>query len=1195
MKKNYLLNADETNIGFLIKLFRIMKISVFLLFICIFQIFADDSYSQTTRLTLSMDDATVEQVLEEIEAQSEFYILYNHQLVDVSQRVDIEVSNKKINNILTALFKNTDVEHLVLGRQIILSPKYILYEAVAKNQGTQEGIEIRGTIVDENGDPLPGVNIVVKGTAIGTITNMDGSYMIDVPNENTTLAFSSVGFVTQEIIVGNQTVIDIKLIPDIVALDEVVVTALGFERMFDKVGVGSSKIDDEQLENSIQPTLLSSMAGKVSGLQIVKSSGDPGASSYIQIRGQSTITGGFQPLVILDGIPVSGSPNRRETGDGVMQQSRLNDINSTDIESIQVLKGASAAALWGSRAANGVILITTKSGKKSEHTKVSFISTYSFDKANMTHPYQTIFGQGDAGAFVENFARSWGDKISDRSGGADELDKSGRYFISESGNEYYPIINKNSREVFANSNKDAVFGTGHFFENVLTLSDGNDRSTYYVSLGDMNQKGFMDKSNYRRSTIRLNVTFAINKYISFKVNSSYIRTSSDRIQYGSNLSGIGLALYRNPPDFDIRDYKGTYYSSAISAGSPDAHRAYRNSLGSSSPVYSNPLWVINELENTQKINRGILSAELNFHPLEWLDLIARGGTDYFADGVTTYYPVNTRISGSGSPGRTGYYSESLQNYTQTNLDLMGRLSKEFSSEFALEFLTGFNLNQRKGETIGGSMKNFIEPDGPKNFSNALPEDKTPSNWISKVRNSRGYATLTIDLFNSLFINASAAAETASTFGELSDDLFYYPSADIAWNFSALDIFQDSKILSFGKVRAAYGAVGVEPSAYRTSSYFHTGGVSGFNQNLDGSFYGDGAKRLGGSRGSSDLRPERKTEWETGLDLRFLKNKLKTSFTYYQNTIDDLLLSISVPASTGFTGQYTNVGSMENKGFEIDLNYRLIAAKDFTMELFVNAASNTNLVTDLGGNSTVFLGGSGLSSVVAKEGEPLGVIYDGGYLRNDDASLNLRDDGFPQLSPELQVIGDPNPDWTGGFGTILSYKGLFLNILFETSQGGDFFQGTKSVMNQFGTHAETGNEVTLSQDLNNYGGDLIPSGTTVRGNVKDFGGGPVLLDESWYEGLGGGFNGLVEPYVTDGSWTRLREVSLGYILNSPWLRDRTKLESVQFNISANNLLLWTGVEGIDPETNLNGVRLARGIDYFNSPGVKSFSFSIKINY
>ena len=349
------------------------------------------------------------------------------------------------------------------------------------------------------------------------------------------------------------------------------------------------------------------------------------------------------------------------------------------------------------------------------------------------------------------------------------------------------------------------------------------------------------------------------------------------------------------------------------------------------------------------------------------------------------------------------------------------------------------------------MQNFLIPDGPLDFSNAVGADRFPDDTETMVRSTRTYATANFGFYDQLYINATGALESASSFGE--DKTFFYPSADLAWQFTQL--IADNSFLSFGKFRAGYGQVGVQPDPHRTGTDFVAVDDALFGSwgaILSGVGYGNGAFVQSQQQGDPNLRPEIKTEWEVGTDLRFFNDRLRAGFTYYQNEINDLLLEVSVAPSVGFETSYTNAGSMENRGWEVDLGLTVFSNQDWNIDLFANANQNINEITSLGGNEgdVITLGGfSTLTSSVAKVGEPLSALFGGVYLRSADGSLELDENSFPQVAPDFDVIGDPNPIWRGGLGGTISWKNLSLYALFETFQGSDFAPNTKSVLYNFG--------------------------------------------------------------------------------------------------------------------------------------------------
>lgn len=1054
---------------------------------------------------------------------------------------------------------------------------------------------IRGKVTDPDGEPIIGANVVISGTSSGTITDINGDYTLEAPDD-AVLQFSYIGFQTMSVNINGRNVVNVTMDVDVTQLEEVVVSALGFEQNADKLGSTSSIVETELITRSGEANFINGLGAKASNVQVSRTNGDPGAGTTIRIRGANTISGSSNPLIILDGIPVSNSTlyggGNDATGGrtgGTSQQSRLNDINPADIESVQILKGASAAALWGSRAANGVIVITTKNGSAGK-VNIGYKFTTSFDEVNSRIPMQTTWGQGRSGNHSPTQAESWGDYIPDRSGGADEIDQSGQYFEAADGTLYYPITTKNSRDVFEESNWNSVFQTGRFNQHDLTISGGSQKATYFFSGSRLDQEGIIRNSSYNRTNLRFNTDFQLAEWISMSAKAGYTNSYSNRIQQSSNTAGLLLGLLRTPPDFDQRDYIGTYYSSS-GEPFPNRHRAYRRYLGgpSTNPIYNNPLWTTNEQVSDTKVDRFIFSPEISITPTEQLQFILRGGIDSYVDNRVYFFPI-----GSAGDRNPGIYSEDVIGETQLNFDAIGKGNFNLNSDIAMQLTLGWNINDRRRKYNTSTITGFLVNTRKQTTDlNTAAENSQISNTRRSIRSNRGYAVLGFDLYDQVFISASAAAEAASSV----KGTFFYPAIDAAWQFTEA-IGGGGTGFTFGKLRASWGRVGVQPIPHRFETLAEGGfSYSTYSDPLNVNLFGGGF-RLDDDKGNPDLKPEIKTEWEFGADLRFLQDKLAFGFTYYQNKIEGILISVDLTPSSGFDTQYANAAEMENKGLEFDFDYTILRNSDWNVGLFGNWGQNRNKVLDLAGTTTINLSPGASVSSRAIVGEPLGVLYGTGSQTNADGSFLLDANGFPQLTTAPIILGDPNPDWRGGLGARAIWKNFALNILFEHSQGGDFSPRTQWVLRRFGTTAETANRMTTTQDLVNFAGDVVPAGTIVRGNVADFGGGNVLLDESWYRtGIGGGFgdNQAYNFSIADATFTRFKELSLSYNLNSTGFQQKTKLTNVVFTVTGRNLALWTDVVGIDPEINQTGVSNGFGLDYFTNPSTQSWLFSIAINY
>ena len=1067
--------------------------------------------------------------------------------------------------------------------RILLSTVFLLFSLLSVGQN------ITGIVSDENGVPLPGVNVVIDGTSTGVSTDFDGNFEI-AASQGQVLAISFIGYTTQYITVSGQSNLNISLQLDN-ELEEVVVTALGFAAVRDQQGSTSSVVNADDVIRSAEPTVVNALSGKASGVRITRSNGDPGAGSTIRIRGANTIDGSIQPLIIVDGVPLdnttsyAGGNNITGSNGGVTQGSRLNDINPNDIESVQVLKGASADALYGSKAANGVVVITTKKGSRGE-AKITFKSSYSFDEISERIEMQDTWGQGRSGVFGTNRAESWGDWIPGRSGSMDTY-KSGAFFTAENGTVYKAIDDKNSTQTYVDENFDSVFGTGHALQNDLTISGGGDNSTYFFSLGHLDQDGMIKNATYERTNARLNYEAKLNDKITLSSKMAYTFTKSNRIQQSSNVSGLMLGLLRTPPDFDGRDYKGTYTSSGgteyVNRG-----RSYRKPIGqSSNQSYTNPLWTVNEQTSLTKVNRITVTPQLTIKPTNWFSIITRGNVDVADDKRTYFFPV-----GDASSRANGQFQEDVLDIRNSSLDIIGKANFDLADNINLTATAGWSYNDRKYNRISGNITGFLVNSSKQTTAlNTSSEASSFENYRSFRRSNRGYGVLNLDVANELFLNVSGALESASTI----DGSFFYPAADVAWVVTESAIQSDA--ISFAKLRGSWGQVGVQPSAHKFETLAEGGfGYSTYSDPLDSNLFGGGF-RLDNNLGNPNLEPEIKTEWEIGADLRFLDDRMSLSFTYYDNIIEGILLDVTLSPSSGYATQYGNYGEMTNIGMEIDWGYDIIDEADFGLSTAINWSRNDNEVTDLYGTETINLSPGASVSSRAIVGHPLGTLYGTGSKTNPDGSLDLNSNGFPQITSSPIVLGDPNPDWRAGVSMNMRYKKWRLNAVLEHSHGGEFSPRTLWVLNRFGTTAETANRLTLDQPLVNYRGNTIAAGTTVRGNIKDFGGGPVLLDENWYRtGIGGGFgdNQAYNFSIADATWTKLRDLSLSYI----WDDSRIKslgLSDVILTFTGRDLININEVDGIDPEINTKGVSVAQGVEYFTNPQTKGFLFSLTINY
>ena len=1084
---------------------------------------------------------------------------------------------------------------------------YLFFTAIIFNCLVLGQSVIEGIVTSESGEALVGANVTVDGTAYGGATGSDGSYEINIPSGDISgasviLTASYIGYqsASQSVNVpaSGSVTQNFSLAVDAIGMKAVSVTALGFTANRDEQGSSSVSVAAADMTRSGESLMGNSLAAKASNVIVNAVAGDPGASTSIRIRGANTISGASQPLIIVDGMPMNnstvyGGGNNISGGrsSGTVQQSRLNDLNANDIESVEVLKGASAAALWGSRAANGVVMITTKDGDAGK-LKMNYKRTMSTDEIHERIPMQTVWGQGRSGSFGATRAESWGDYIPDRAGGADEVESSGAHFVSEDGTfEQYGIVTKNSKETYVDSNWDLVFQKGNYIQDDFQVTGGDASKTFLFSYSRLRQDGIIRASFYDRDNFRLNTKFRLSDMVSMESKASYTYTNSNRIQQSSNVTGLMLGLLRTAPDFDITHYKGSYVD-GDGVEYTGRQRAYRRYLGgsSSNPIYNNPLWTIYEQQAGTKVDRFMMTNEMTITPDQKTSFVIRAGIDAWGDDRSWFFPV-----GSSGSRNAGVFAEDALTNREANYDFIVRRNMDLGSNMSLNVTAGYNWWDRSYNRTSFNIASFLVNTDKQTVNvNTAAEASTVDNGKLFIRSGRTYGLLSLSAMDNLFVNLSGSSEEHSTIS----DPYFYPAMDVAYQFT--DMLKGSPV-SFGKLRLAWGQVGVRPNAHRFETLAESGfSYASYSDPLDVSLFG-GGYRVDDDKGNPSLKPELKTETEFGVDLRLLDDRLALSVTSYQNQIDDMLINVSKSPSTGYDTQYMNAASMENNGLELDGSFLLMNQDDQSINLFFNWAKNENKVTDLAGTEVIFLGTGSVNSVAIVD-HSLGALYGTGSQTDDgtvDGNLVLDVNGFPQITSLPIVLGDPNPDWRGTLGLNARWKNFNIDALFEHSEGGDYSPRTQWVLRRFGTTEETAGAVTTSSDLMNFDGDTIPAGTFVRGNIHNFGGGDVLLDETWYRhGIGGGFgdNQAYNFAVKDATYSRLRELSISYTLTSQAFRDKTNLSSITFRWTGRNL--WANYKelvGIDPATNQAGVANGFGLDYFTNPSTKSYLFTVSVNF
>jgi len=1070
---------------------------------------------------------------------------------------------------------------------------------------------ITGTVTDANGEPVPGANVRVKGFSdLGTITDLNGSYSLSVPAEATALVFSFVGLKMQEVEIAGQTNISVTLQNEDVGIDEVVVTALGITRDKKALGYSVQDVKADEISRSNTSDVVNSLSGKVAGVRINNSTGAAGGSTFVEIRGSSSILGNNQPLFVVDGVPISSGGGSGGIA-GVAASDRTIDLNPDDIENIAVLKGGAATALYGMRAANGVILITTKKGNLRKGLNINFSSSVAFDQISQVPKLQDKYAQGSMEWSVSGRdaylspddpgynAISWGPSIDTLRYTTDPT-----YIPPTSGStpmdEYMQKWDPNGRIVgmgspYASSkavtpyDRYAYFQTGVSYRNSINMSGGDDKTTFFFSMSNETTKGVVPNNTLGKNTFKLNASTKLNEKLKVSGNVSYMNTKGDRIQQGSNTSGVMLGLLRTPATFD------NSYGWKFDDGT---QRTFRNGGG-----YDNPYWVSNEILYQDNVNRIMSSAQIDWTITDYLSLTFRPGIDWYSRSAKNNFAVHSNTAKAGYSSSYNYFSSDF------NSDVFLNFNKDLNESMNLTVTLGQNMYRRFGQSTTSEANGLIIPEyyNVANTSNNKGYEST-----YEYRTMAFFGDVGFSYADMLYVNLTGRYESSTTLPEKNNG-FFYPSASLGFIFTELGGLKDNSVLTFGKLRASYAITANIPTAYTTKTYFVPGGAAdGWTDGVSFPFNGVNGNTLSGTMGNPDLTPETTTDMEIGVNLNFFLNRLTIDAAYYKRNTEDILLYVPIAPSSGFGSRYMNAATMETTGLELLVNATAIKTADFAWDITLNWANPNTMVTELApGVDNVFLGGFTDPQVRAVAGASYRSIYGTAWQRDDQGHLLINDNpsamfyGYPNQAAETKKLGTVQSDWTMGFTNTFTYKGVTLSALIDIKHGGQMWNGTKGALYYFGTHGDT---ETRNDDYtfgNGVMGHLNADGEVVHydtdGVTEIAGAGAantavVKLDENWrwWNGMGSGFTGPSEDYIEDAGWVRLREVSLAYNFKS-MIGGVSWLQNLEVYFTGRNLWLSTPYTGIDPETSLLGSSNAQGFDYFNMPGTKSYIFGLKIGF
>jgi len=1025
---------------------------------------------------------------------------------------------------------------------------------------------VTGTVTDEEGMSVPGVNVIVKGTNTGAQTDFDGKFSVPAASGDV-LVFSYVGFQTQEKVVGANKIINVTLAVDAAQLDEVVITAIGIERERSSLGSATTTVGSEELVRGSQSNIADALKGKVAGVNISNASTDPGASSGVIIRGISSINGSNQPLYVVNGVPI----NNESTFDGDLNGGYdfgrgSQDINPENIENISVLKGASATALYGSRAANGVIIITTKTGKAGKLT-VDLSSSAIFSRINRTPNYQSTFGQGwDASHWLgEN--GSWGPRF----------DGEPRVWgnVVDNSQQLKPFL-------FQEDQLENFFTTGTYFLNDAAISGGTEKSTARLSYSNLEQDGIYptDADSFSRNTLGLSAQTEMG-FLSITGSLNYVNTGGSAVATGQGISAYNNLL-QIPTDLNISGFKD-----------------YNNKFNNVSNYYTpygitNPYFSLNESGTDYAKERVYGSMGLTANINEWSKITYRFGLDQYSERRSVWEAIVSADPGSPNAGssteQSGSYFERNDMVKQLNHDLLYDIDLDISDNFRIQTTTGFNVNSRRTSYLTAEVGSQNIP-GFYSLSNS-GEDPSASSYTTERKLFGLYNNTTLSFLNSFFLTGNIRNDWYSTLPTDNRSVLY-GGINSSWVFTRT--FEGlTGFLNYGKLRAGYGEVGVDTNPYQILPDFVSGNADnqGFG-NLSFPLGGVNAYEVGNRAANPGLKPERRKEFEVGAELEFFSNRISIDFTYYNATVENQILSLPLSASSGFTNQTANLGTISNEGIEALLKFSLFRNPDgFNWDTSLNFAQNNSVLEELDPRiEQVSLGGLANITLVARPGQPLALIEGSVPQLTPDGRMIVDANGIPIASSTKEVYGDTQYDYTLGVSNEFSYKNISLGFTLDVREGGLMYSRTADIT-RF-----TGNSITTT--YNDREPFIAPN--SVQQEVEDDG------TISYVENTIPVGKDYIDDYysatafdrqtVIDKSFIKLREVVFSYGLPSKLL-EKTPLDALSVSVIGRNLFLWTPESNqfIDPEASTFGTDLESQFGEFSAnPSTRSIGMSIKTRF
>ncbi|MGZ2368565.1 SusC/RagA family TonB-linked outer membrane protein [Ancylomarina sp. YFZ004] len=1027
--------------------------------------------------------------------------------------------------------------------------------------------QITGTVTSaDDGLGMPGVSVVIKGTTVGSSTDIDGKYIIEAQASDI-LVFRFVGMVAQEKTVGSQSVINVVMETESIGMDEVIVTAIGVSRSQKSLGYAATSVNSEELTKAAPMSALGGIQGKVAGVQISSASGSPGASTKVILRGYSSITGSNQPLYVVDGTPVD---NRRTGEIGANRSTdfgnNANDINPDNIESVTILKGASATALYGSRAANGVIMITTKSGKAGK-LKVSYSGSFDISTPLRLPQLQNDFGQGWSGHFASEENGSWGPRLDG------EIRPWGNVVDNQQLLKPFKAQKNNLRD---------FYDLGTTLNQSVTISGGSEKASYLLSYNNVDADGIVptDADSYKRNAISFKGSTTFNKFVA-TTSMNYVRKNAKAVATGQG-SSTGATLFQEiiqiPRDVSIVDMK-------------DYNNKFYNVDNFYTPYAQNPYFVLNENGNEFTSDRIYGNIALDYEFTSELSATARIGTDVTNSYLQDWQAIGRPKAGSPNFSRApdvGGVLEESRHSRELNADVILKYKKDLNEDINLNALAGWNVTQNNFRRQTSSIEELTIP----NFyslSNS-PNPPTTETFYQDKRLYGVYAQADLAFRNYLFLTLVARNDWSSTLPS-DNNSFFYPGVSLGFILSDAIESLKSKTITFAKVRGSWGKTGNDADPYNIFNTLVAGNAAGGFGNLIFPLKGVSGFEIANQLGNPALEPEITTEWEFGLDARFFNSRIGIDFAYYSKETDGQILAVDVAATSGFTSKVVNFGKVENKGIELQVTLVPVKTPDFTWDLNWTFSNNRNKVLELpdGLDKVEIYSAFGIE-FNAVVGQPIGVFK--GHTAKKDPNGNIivnESTGIP-LEGEKEVYGNAESDFQMGLSNNFKYKNWNLGFSFDYRQGGLMYSYT-SRLNYF-----VGNATKTTYNGRN---PFIVPGSVIENTDGTFSENTTAVDKQHINEYWNQTNNpsMSREHVLDKTYVKMRDLTLSYSFNEAMLK-KTPFTQLALTAYGRNLFLWTpkGNNFIDPEGSTFGNDLRSEFGEFGGgPSVRSFGLSLKAQF